>query len=112
MWGLDNKVQSISGQPGTADADVDAPEAWNTAPGVVGTVVAVIDEGMDVSDPNLRNNVWKNRGRCRATASTTRTTATGTTSTTGISPTTTLASRNPAPSTTPETPSALRSWRR
>jgi subtilisin family serine protease len=38
---------------------VDAPEAWNMAIGTAGTVVAVIDEGMDVSHQDLRNDVWK-----------------------------------------------------
>jgi hypothetical protein len=31
LWGLDNTGQSIGGQAGTADADVDTPDAWNTA---------------------------------------------------------------------------------
>jgi hypothetical protein len=38
---------------------VDAPEAWNMAIGTAGTVVAVIDEGMDVSHQDLRYDVWK-----------------------------------------------------
>jgi thermitase len=62
LWGLDNTGQAIGGQAGTADADADAPEAWNTATGTAGTVVAVIDEGIDVSHPDLRNNIWKNPG--------------------------------------------------
>jgi thermitase len=62
LWGLNNTGQSIGGQAGTADADADAPEAWNTGTGTAGTVVAVIDEGVDVSHPDLRNNIWKNPG--------------------------------------------------
>ena len=62
LWGLNNTGQSIGGQAGTADADTDAPEAWNTATGTAATVVAVIDEGVDVSHPDLRNNAWKNSG--------------------------------------------------
>jgi thermitase len=62
LWGLNNTGQSIGGQAGTADADVDAPEAWNTGTGTPGTVVAVIDEGVDVSHPDLRNNIWRNPG--------------------------------------------------
>jgi subtilisin family serine protease len=52
----------MGGQAGPADGDVDAPEAWNTASGTAGTVVTVIDEGMDVSHPDLRNDVWKDLG--------------------------------------------------
>jgi thermitase len=62
LWGLNNTAQSIGGQAGTADADADAPKAWNTMTGTAGTVVAVIDEGIDVSHPDLRNNMWTNPG--------------------------------------------------
>lgn len=58
LWGLDNKGQT----GGTADADVDAPEVWNTTTGDSGTVVAVIDEGIDVNHPDLKENVWTNPG--------------------------------------------------
>ena len=62
LWGLNNTGQTIGSQAGTADADVDAPEAWDTSTGTPDTVVAVIDEGMDISHPDLRNNVWTNPG--------------------------------------------------
>src|SRR5215217_547074 len=61
LWGLNNTGQTIE-QAGTADADADVPEAWNTATGTATTVVAVIDEGIDVSHPDLRNDIWKNPG--------------------------------------------------
>src|SRR5215212_8194160 len=62
LWGLNNTAQSIGGQARTAAADADAPKAWNTMTGTAGTVVAVIDEGIDVSHPDLRNNMWTNPG--------------------------------------------------
>jgi subtilisin family serine protease len=56
LYGLNNTGQNS----GTADADVDAPEAWNATTGDPGTVVAVIDEGVDINHPDLRNNIWTN----------------------------------------------------
>ncbi|MBA3474808.1 MAG: S8 family serine peptidase [Rubrobacter sp.] len=58
LYGLNNTGQT----GGTADADVDAPEAWNTTTGDTGTVVAVIDEGVDTNHPDLKNNIWTNSG--------------------------------------------------
>ncbi len=56
LYGLNNTGQT----GGTADADVDAPEAWNATTGDTGTVVAVIDEGVDINHPDLKNNIWTN----------------------------------------------------
>ena len=50
-YGLNNTGQT----GGTADANVDAPEAWNTITGDTLTVVAVIDEGVDINHPDLKN---------------------------------------------------------
>ena len=58
LWGLNNIGQT----GGTADADADAPEAWDTGTGSPGTVVAVIDEGIDVGHPDLSGNIWNNPG--------------------------------------------------
>jgi len=73
LWGLDNSADPL--QPhavadwdgdstatpsvGTADKDIDAPEAWDVQKGN-GTVVAVIDSGIDVTHADLSGQLWTN----------------------------------------------------
>ncbi len=52
LWGLNNGN----------DIDVDAPEAWEVDPGSPGTIVAVVDSGLDRAHPDLNGRVWVNRG--------------------------------------------------
>jgi len=56
LWALNNDGQNS----GTVDADIDAPEAWNTSTGTRRTIVAVIDTGVDYTHPDLKANIWRN----------------------------------------------------
>ncbi len=56
LYGPNNTGQT----GGTPDADADGPEAWAITTGSPTTVVAVIDEGVDINHPDLENNTWVN----------------------------------------------------
>ncbi|MBN1758625.1 MAG: choice-of-anchor D domain-containing protein, partial [Chitinispirillaceae bacterium] len=53
-----------SGQTGgTADADIDAPEAWDVFTGAISDVIlGIIDTGIDYLHPDLAGNLWTNPG--------------------------------------------------
>jgi subtilisin family serine protease len=57
QWALHNTGQSN----GTADADIDAPEAWDLSTGGE-ILVAVIDTGVNYLHEDLRSQMWRNPG--------------------------------------------------
>jgi subtilisin family serine protease len=59
-WGLNNTGQSVNGSSGTAGADINMPEAWDSTTGNGSTVIAVIDTGVQWNHPDLNANIWSN----------------------------------------------------
>lgn len=63
QWGLSNNGQTIEGQVGTVDADIDWPEAQSLlGPPAAMATVAVIDSGIDLTHPELSTKLWTNSG--------------------------------------------------
>ena len=62
LFGLHNEGQT----GGKVDADIDAPEAWQLHTGRDqsdgGTLLAVIDTGIDYEHPDIAGNMWTNPG--------------------------------------------------
>lgn len=58
LYGLNN----LGATGGTADADIDAPEAWSVTTGSKDAVVAIIDTGVDYNHPDIAPNYWTNTG--------------------------------------------------
>lgn len=64
-WGLHNTGQTLTGtqtQTGIADVDIDGLEALRITHGDPAIVVAVIDDGVDFSHPDLADRAWTNPG--------------------------------------------------
>ena len=61
LWGLHNTGQTILDSTGVANVDVDGRESLAVVSGT-GVVVAVIDDGVDFSRPDLAGQAWVNPG--------------------------------------------------
>lgn len=62
QWALDNDGSSCAGEtPCRAGVDIDAVEAWPLATGA-GVTVAVLDDGVDLANPELAGQAWVNPG--------------------------------------------------
>ena len=58
LWGLDNTGQTVNTISGTADADMDVPEAWAVSTGTSTVIVADHDTGVKYDHEDLAANMW------------------------------------------------------
>nr|WP_320192374.1 S8 family serine peptidase [uncultured Desulfobacter sp.] len=69
LWALENTGQVVDEEPGTPDADIDAPEAWDlVSASAQKVIVAVIDTGVDYTHKDLAANMWTNDQELYGTA--------------------------------------------
>lgn len=59
QWGLKNTGQTV-GQAGIEGIDINILPAWDITKGEETVVVGVIDTGVDISHPDLENNIYVN----------------------------------------------------
>ena len=62
QWHLVNDGSLGSDRKFVVDADVQVKRAWEMSTGDPSIIVAVLDEGVDVSHPDLQDNLWVNEG--------------------------------------------------
>jgi subtilisin family serine protease len=62
MWNLKNTEQPSTpfGNPGRVGSDIHAEQAWDVTTGSKDVVVGIVDEGMDINHPDLKDNIWTN----------------------------------------------------
>jgi subtilisin family serine protease len=61
LWGMNNVGQKDSeNATGVKGMDIGALQAWDIETGSKNTIVAVIDTGVDYTNPNLAPNMWTN----------------------------------------------------
>ncbi|HZE69175.1 MAG TPA: S8 family serine peptidase [Pyrinomonadaceae bacterium] len=58
QWSLKNTGQS----GGVSGIDIKAEQAWDITTGNRSIVVGIVDEGIDINHPDLRDNIWRNPG--------------------------------------------------
>ncbi len=62
QWGMENTGQEVGDVLAKSNVDIDLPQAHAVTTGAAEIVVAVIDSGVDFSQPDLADRAWINEG--------------------------------------------------
>jgi len=62
LWGLYNTGQNVNNTYGEIGEDIDILEAWEQTTDCSALIIAIIDSGIDLNHPDIRNNIWTNPG--------------------------------------------------
>ncbi|WP_165755805.1 S8 family serine peptidase [Ruminiclostridium hungatei] len=57
QWGMSNNGQLINGGYGTTGVDINIQKAWSMTKGNSEIIVGVLDSGIDINHPDIRNNI-------------------------------------------------------
>lgn len=61
QWAVQNCGQTVNKSTGENGFDIDLSEAWEITQGSDNVIVGVIDTGIDITHPDLINNIWINQ---------------------------------------------------
>ncbi len=62
LWGMNNTGQTVGGDPGAANHDIDANLAWDLVTGSSTFVVGMADSGIRQAHQDFAGNIWANSG--------------------------------------------------
>lgn len=60
QWAIQNYGQTVDRSTGESGFDINLIDAWNITQGDEEIIVGIIDTGVDISHPDLTNNIWVN----------------------------------------------------
>lgn len=61
QWSIANSGQSIMGQTGNSGIDINVRSVWDYEKGNESVIVGVLDSGMDISHPELKDSIYINQ---------------------------------------------------